>query len=328
MSSSIKRPIFAAGLLLSCALIYATPAAAQATRTWVSGVGDDANPCSRTAPCKTFAGAISKTAAGGEINCIDQGAYGAVTITKSISLYCEGVTAGVLHSSTNGIVINAAATDNIAIRGLDINGAPPTSPGLNGIRFLAGGSLLVENVLIRGSTGAAPNGWGINFQPSGVASLMVRNVTIHSVGTAIGGGGVRVGPTGTGSAKVTFSNLNVVNAFNGVLVDTAGNTGAGVLVTLEDSRIVGGTNGITVDNPPATTGAIMFINDSDVSNNSGIGIQAKGSAAARIRVADTTIVFNGTGVSAASGATIVSFGTNRRMNNTVDGVFSSVSPQN
>ena len=64
----------------------ASSAHAQATRTWVSGVGDDANPCSRTAPCKTFAGAISKTAAHGEISVLDPGPYGAVTITKSITL--------------------------------------------------------------------------------------------------------------------------------------------------------------------------------------------------------------------------------------------------
>ena len=82
-------------------------ASAQATRTWVSGVGDDANPCSRTAPCKTFAGAISKTATNGEINCIDPGGFGAVTITKSIQIDCRGVLAGVLVSGTNGIIVNA-----------------------------------------------------------------------------------------------------------------------------------------------------------------------------------------------------------------------------
>src|SRR5467141_2396265 len=83
-------------------LFLASPASAQATRTWVSGVGDDANPCSRTAPCKTFAGAISKTAAAGEINVLDPGGYGAVTITKSISIDCSEVFGSVLVSGTNG----------------------------------------------------------------------------------------------------------------------------------------------------------------------------------------------------------------------------------
>jgi hypothetical protein len=308
--------------------VHASPASAQATRTWISGVGNDANPCSRTAPCKTFAGAITKTAAGGEINCIDQGAYGAVTITKSISLYCEGVTAGVLHSSTNGIVINAGPNDAIAIRGLDINGAPPTSPGLNGVRFLAGGSLLVENVLIRGSTGASPNGWGIAFQPSGVSRLTVRDVTIHNVGTTIGGGGIKIAPTGTGSVRAAISGLSVVNAFNGILIETPGNTGAGVLATVTDSDITGGTNGIVVDNPPATTGAIVFVDHSVISNNTGVGLQAKGAVGARMRVSNSMITLNGTGVSAINSATIATYGNNNLNNNATDGSFSSILPEN
>src|SRR5690242_13431739 len=108
---------------------------AQATRTWVSGVGDDANPCSRTAPCKTFAGAISKTAPAGEINCLDPGGFGAVTITKSITIRCDMVEAGVLVSGTNGIVIAAAATDRVVLEGLDIEGL---GTGLDGVKVLSG----------------------------------------------------------------------------------------------------------------------------------------------------------------------------------------------
>src|SRR5271166_3567849 len=110
-------------------LIASTIAQAQATRTWVSGVGDDANPCSRTAPCKTFAGAISKTAVSGEINCLDPGGFGGVTITKSISIICE-VEAGVLVAGTNGITINNAAAI-VYLRGLDIEGV---GTGLAGVR--------------------------------------------------------------------------------------------------------------------------------------------------------------------------------------------------
>src|SRR5690349_13814744 len=101
-------------------LVFASLASAQASRTWVSGVGDDANPCSRTAPCKTFAGAISKTAPAGEIDCLDPGGFGAVTITKSITIDCHDIgTAGVLVSGVNGIVISAASTDQITLRNLD-----------------------------------------------------------------------------------------------------------------------------------------------------------------------------------------------------------------
>src|SRR5687768_3375348 len=114
-------------------LVVASAAQAQATRTWVSGVGDDVNPCSRTAPCKTFAGAISKTAVGGEINCLDPGGFGAVTITKSMTIDCHYTEGGALAGG-NGIVVNdalSAAGPNTAvvmIRGLDIFGVnPPTN---------------------------------------------------------------------------------------------------------------------------------------------------------------------------------------------------------
>src|SRR3977135_353533 len=101
-------PLILFGLLLGFSL-PTTSAQAQATRTWVSGVGDDVNPCSRTAPCKTFAGAISQPAAGGEINCLDSGGFGTVPIGKSLTIQCIGVIGGVLASSVNGIVVAAGA---------------------------------------------------------------------------------------------------------------------------------------------------------------------------------------------------------------------------
>src|SRR6201991_208408 len=119
----------AAGLLLPA--LASAPAHAQATRTWVSGVGDDVNPCSRTAPCKTFAGAISKTAAGGEINCLDPGGMGAVTITKSITLDCTGTLGGILAALTTGVIINGANAI-VTLRGLTINGI---GTGLSGVRY-------------------------------------------------------------------------------------------------------------------------------------------------------------------------------------------------
>src|SRR5262245_65039114 len=109
------------------------PANAQATRTWVSGVGDDVNPCSRTAPCKTFAGAISKTANGGEINCLDPGGFGGVTITKSIQIICH-FEAGVLVSGTNAIIVNTAANQEVLLQGLDIEGL---GTGLDGVSILS-----------------------------------------------------------------------------------------------------------------------------------------------------------------------------------------------
>src|SRR2546423_4822866 len=142
---------------LAMTLAFATAAQAQATRTWVSGVGDDANPCSRTAPCKTYAGAISKTAKDGEISTLDPGGFGAVTITKSITINGGGGGQGygsILAALTNGIIINitdaADVRKSVRLDWLNINGA---SSGLDGIRFLAGNSLHIENCLIDGFTG-------------------------------------------------------------------------------------------------------------------------------------------------------------------------------
>src|ERR1700757_437171 len=136
------------------ATLIAVPANAQATRTWISGVGDDANPCSRTAPCKTFAGAISKTAAGGEIDCLDPGGFGAVTITKSITIDCHEVFGSVLVSGTNGINIisDNAAAPVVRLRNLNVTGI--TGAGLNGISITGGTTsntkVILEDMMIDG----------------------------------------------------------------------------------------------------------------------------------------------------------------------------------
>ena len=128
--------LMALALGLSAPFWASAPAHAQATRTWVSGVGDDVNPCSRTAPCKTFAGAISKTAAGGEISVLDPGGFGAVTITKAISLTNDGGgEAGILVAGTNAITVAAGPNDVVNVRGLVIDGS---GTGLVGIRFNSG----------------------------------------------------------------------------------------------------------------------------------------------------------------------------------------------
>src|SRR5262249_23024400 len=141
-----------AAVVMAMFLLGPTLVHAQATRTWVSGVGDDANPCSRTAPCKTFAGAIVKTAATGLIDCLDPGGFGAVTITKAISIDCSEVFGSVLVSGTNGIVVSAGATDTVVLRNLDISGV---GTGLNGVKFISGGNLIIENVHIHDFTQSA-----------------------------------------------------------------------------------------------------------------------------------------------------------------------------
>ena len=176
----MSRPTRVSILLPALVLVVlALPSSAfgQATRTWVSGVGDDANPCSRTAPCKTFAGSISKTAAGGEINVIDPGGFGGVTITKSITIRGRGPTAGVLVSATNAIVINAASTDKVTLDGLDINGIGVGAPtSLTGIKVLNAGRVnITNNEIFRFQAGVvvAPTGAGASPR------VMVRNNHIY-----------------------------------------------------------------------------------------------------------------------------------------------------
>ncbi len=159
-------------LVTLLAATAATVAGAQATRTWVSGVGDDANPCSRTAPCKTFAGAISKTAAAGEINVLDPGGFGAVTITKSITIDGSGGSiAGVLVSGTNGIIISAGATDTVTLRNLDIDGI---GTGANGIKIISAGKVKLENLKIYGFSGTAVTPAAPAVPTAGSAGVLVE----------------------------------------------------------------------------------------------------------------------------------------------------------
>src|SRR3978361_1440021 len=102
---STRGLAFSAAILSLCA--YAAPASAQATRTWVSGTGDDVNPCSRTAPCKTFPGAYSKTAAGGEMNCIDPGGFGSISISKPLAIICDNTEAGINGAGSFGVTVTA-----------------------------------------------------------------------------------------------------------------------------------------------------------------------------------------------------------------------------
>jgi len=170
------------------ATLYAAPAQAQATRTWVSGVGDDVNPCSRTAPCKTFAGAISKTANGGEINCLDPGGFGALTITKSVTIDCRyNSNGGVLHSGTNGINISAGPGDRVMLIGLEFDGSG-TTLGNTGLQVNSALEVIVYDCLFRFEAQPA-----INVTNSvNNSRVVVKKVSIANVNN----GGVNVQGSG------------------------------------------------------------------------------------------------------------------------------------
>lgn len=148
------KTILTAAMTTLVLFSFATAASAQATRTWVSGVGDDVNPCSRTAPCKTFAGAISKTAAGGEISVLDPGGYGAVTITKSITIDGTGFVSSILGSNTNGVVVNGANII-VTLRRIQIQGA---GTGLIGVHVIQGKQVNLVDVDISGFSAGSARG--------------------------------------------------------------------------------------------------------------------------------------------------------------------------
>lgn len=305
-------------------MLMPTSAFAQASRTWVSGVGDDANPCSRTAPCKTFAGAISKTAAGGEISVLDPGGYGAVTITKSITINNSGGEAGVLVSGTNGIVINAAATDRVTLRGLTIVGL---GTGLNGIRILSAGEVVVENCQIEGFRGANPSN-GIVFAPStGTSRLAVHNSVINANGQKFGGNaGVLIQPTGSAFAVVDLDQVTLANNATGVIADSSLTSGAAFL-TVRDSQVVGSSfDGVLAQS--AATGTLrVTLKDNTISNNgfSGVtsaGVRADG-AVATIRIHSNAITVNKNGVALTNSGIIYSYGDNIISGNSTNGTFTS-----
>ncbi len=314
-----RKLAISAAILSLCA--YSAPAFAQATRTWVSGTGDDANPCSRTAPCKTFAGAISKTSAGGEINCIDSGGFGTVTITKSIVIDCGGTFGSILNAGTNGVNVNDSAsgapnTIVVRLRNLSINGA---GTGLVGVSFTSGKSLILEHVTIMNNN--AGSALAISFKPGAVGNLYLDDVTVNNNGLGATGGGILVAPTAGGSTHVSLNNTRVQNNSGvGIKIDATATTSAnGLLATIVGSESAGNGTGLQVVAPTGSTGNNVMVTGSAFANNT-TGVNADG-AFAVIRMGKSNISSNTTGITATNGANNRSYGTNEVNGNITDGTF-------
>lgn len=268
---------------LVCTFVLGTSLAhAQATRTWVSGVGDDANPCSRTAPCKTFAGAISRTAAGGEISVLDPGGYGGVTITKAITISGDGTLASILNAGSNGIIVNAGVNDVVTIRSVSIDGA---GTGLNGIRYLAGAQLIVHNVTIEGNTGN-----GIDLNLSGNGKLVVRDTVIRGGGSAI-----RVFST-TGNVRAEIDRVTITGAINGLDLPFGFTTVSNSVITMNSNW------GAIVH-----SGGIAAIDSSFFTSNT-TGIQVNSGSTA---VISNNSLYNNTTAFGCGGGTLASANNNR-----------------
>jgi hypothetical protein len=280
---ALRLIVFAVGCL---AVLAPVPAAAQATRTWVSGVGDDVNPCSRTAPCKTWAGAISKTAAGGEIDALDPASFGTVTITKAMTLDGNGNLAAILSSSTNGIIVNAGAGDHVVLRNLTINGANETvGPGVNGVRFLAGQTLTIENCVI-----ANFNTYGIDHTSPG--NLVLHDTIIRNVVQ----GAIHVAPT-SGTPKVMIMSSRLEDGAFGLQL-------LGGIATVRNSHAsLHGGPGFWAD------GDVDMALDDVTSSLNDVGVRA--SNGADVRIGHMTVFGNATGgLVEETGGTITPFSGN------------------
>jgi len=295
--------------LVAVVLVYSlfiAGAHAQATRTWVSGVGDDANPCSRTAPCKTFAGAISKTAAGGAISVLDPGGFGAVTITKSITIETDGQLASILSAGTNGIIVNAGVSDRVILRNIAIEGA---GTGLNGIRFIAGGELIVEGCTINGVTQK-----GISFEPTGTATATIVNTRISNANDPATGGGIAITPGASGAATVSMTGVRVSNSQFGIQVNSRGR--AFVRDTMATMNTTFG-----FDSLGGSGNALLVLDNVMASGNGGAGFSSQGSGASTV-VSRSVTAGNGFGFANFGGGN-VSFSDNRNTNNTTPGAPNS-----
>jgi len=256
----MRKIVLPLGTCAALLLIFllSNAAQAQASRTWVSGVGDDVNPCSRTAPCKTFAGAISKTAAGGEIDALDPGGFGGVTITKSLTIDGGGgQIASVLVSGTNGINVSAQPTDVVTLRNLRINGVvSATGGGIDGIHYASGGDLHVENCYIFGFTGD-----GIHVATTGTATLFVTDTFLTN-----NKNGIEIAPGGSNARSTLVRVQAQGNTQAGFLLDP---TNGGASTIISDSSAAGNATGISV------TGGKLFLGSSVIAKNN-VGVSLTG----------------------------------------------------
>ena len=301
-------------------LLHAAPASATSAKTWVASNGTNNATCDRATPCDTFQHAHDATTAKGEINCVDAGDYGPVIITKSISIVCDNTQAGINVTSSSGtaIIINAAATDVVTLRGLDLDG---NGSAFFGINLATVGVVHVHNVQIRGFI---------------TAGIFLGNKQLHR--TLRGGqphhgkrdsnannGGIFIQQGGSGSANIFFNRVRLENNSNGIRADGSFSTGAAANVSVVDSMVSGSAfNGIQAITVAGAQPVTVFVDHCVVSGNFSSGVTADGATAsgagsAVVRIGDSSINNNVTGVSASNLGVLQSFKNNRISANSSDG---------
>ncbi len=291
----MKIPVPSPFICAMSLMLLAVPAHAQATRTWVSGVGSDANPCTRTAPCQTWSGAMAKTTAGGEIDALDPGGFGVLTITKSITLDGGGgQVASVLVSGANGINVAAGSTDvvvirNVRLQGLLGNGSNPSAAGINGISFTNGARLILDHIDVNGFSNNC-----VVMANTNDAMLSINNSTLENCGA----GAILIAPSGA-TANAFVTNTVMTDSKFGLRVNDNGKA-----AVFNSSASDGVSNGFVAVSVSAA--AEIDIADSIISNNPNSGVATAGTNAV-VRLFNTAIFENGTGINTSQGGSVVSF---------------------
>lgn len=298
------RKLSPALALFAFVVAAAAPAHAQPTRTWISGMGIDSGQCPRQSPCHTLAYAHSQVAPGGEITVMDPGGYGTVVITKAVSIVSDSGSgeAGIATFSGSGITVNAGASDVVILRGLVVDGL---NNAANGIRFVSGAALHIQNSLIKNVRGVS--GVGINFAPSGASDLYVTDTTVIN-NTGTNGAGILVKPTGSGLVRATFNRVTVAQNAAGMTIDGSSSAGT-IRATVRDSVIsTNAATGLWANSPAGAATEVYFINASSVENGT-VGIYANGANAA-IALMGASIMGNNIGISSPGGGKILSYKNN------------------
>ena len=296
------RKNLALSLIVLCSLMFATTLSAQATRTWVSGVGDDVNPCSRTAPCKTFAGAISKTATCGEIDVLDPGGFGQVTITKSITINGAGTLGAIMIGAGSGVIVNLQANDfcnTVILRNLTMNGmAAGAALASTGVRIIGGiaTNVHLEHVDIQHVQR------GVDIQPT-VANFRVfmkdvdiRHTSVH---------GIDVRPTAAQQVRLSFDRVRSEQSTGDGLRLTNDIRG-----TISNSHFQANANGVNV----IAASVLVSLVETALSQNTGTGL-INGSTATTL-IDGCIISNNATGILNNTGGTVFGFGNNAIAGNT------------
>jgi hypothetical protein len=287
------------------------------SQTFVSAaLGSDSNPCTRVSPCLTFAAALAQTSAGGEIDLLDPGDFGPVTITKSVSIYGEapGVAGLIPSPGTSGIVISAGSSDVINLHGLVFDGV--NASGTSGVVFTSGARLNVNQCVFQSFTTSgmtlSPGAGGAN-----TTLMAVQNTTILNNAT-----GILIRPTGGIAANVRLRRLHIDNnSGDGLRVDGTGGSGAINVAIADSSANFNAGNGIDAVSGPGN--ATVDVMRTVAAGNGSAGIQSNqaGGAAASVTVGSSLLSKNAIGIQATGGASLLSYGNNQVTGNAANGSF-------